>query len=131
MPGKPLDFDVVRELAQALPDVEVITGPRGPSLKIGGKLLACPAINKSAEPDSLVVKIGFDQRASLIEEDPDVYYVTDHYLNYPSVLVRLSRIRRDSLRGLLRMASRFVGNKAGTGKQGRRKRVGGSEEVPD
>jgi hypothetical protein len=114
MPGKPLDFDVVCELAQALPDVEVITGPRGPSLKISGRLLACPAINKSAEPHSLVVKIGFDQRASLIEEDPDVYYVTDHYVNYPSVLVRLSRIRRDSLRGLLRMACKFVGNKATT-----------------
>jgi hypothetical protein len=94
--------------------VEVITGPRGPSLKISGRLLACPAINKSAEPHSLVVKIGFDQRASLIEEDPDVYYVTDHYVNYPSVLVRLSRIRRDSLRGLLRMACKFVGNKATT-----------------
>jgi len=39
---------------------------------------------------------------------PDVYYVTDHYVNYPTVLVRLSRIHRDSLRDLLDMARLFV-----------------------
>jgi hypothetical protein len=52
--------------------------------------------------------IGLDQRAELIEADPAVYDVTDHYVNYPSVLVRLSRIRRDALRDLLGMSFRFV-----------------------
>ena len=78
MPKKPLSFDVVRELARGLPDVEVGEGRGAPSLKVRGRLLTCPAIQKSAEPNSLVVKIGFDQRAELIEADPDVYYVTDH-----------------------------------------------------
>jgi hypothetical protein len=77
-------------------------------LKIGGKLLACPAINKSAEPNSLVVRIDFDQRAALIAEAPETYYITDHYVNYPSVLVRLSRINSDALRDLLGSACRFV-----------------------
>jgi len=108
MPRKPLGFDVVRELARALPDVEESFGRGVPALKVRGRLLTCPAINKSAEPDSLVVKIGFDQRAELIAEDPDVYYVTDHYVKYPSVLVRLSRIDRASLRGLLASAWKFV-----------------------
>ena len=40
----------------------------------------------------------------LIDAEPDVYYVTDHYANFPSVLVRLSRIHRDALRDLLAMA---------------------------
>ncbi len=73
-----------------------------------GDLLACKAINKSAEPDSLMVRIDFDQRAALLAEAPETYYVTGHYVKYPSVLVRLSRIRRDELRDLLASAWRFV-----------------------
>lgn len=117
MPRKPLDFDAVRELARTLPYVEESTGHGAPSLKVRGKLLTCPAIHKSAEPHSLVVKIGLDQRAELIAADPDVYYVTDHYVNYPTVLVRMSRIHRDSLRDLLGMAWQFVSNQTKTRKR--------------
>ena len=106
--GVLMELDVVREVARTLPGVEESTSRGVWSLKFRGKLVACPAIHKSAEPDSLVVKLGLDQRAELIAADPDVYYVTDHYLKYPSVLVRMSRIHRDSLRGLLDMALRFV-----------------------
>jgi hypothetical protein len=53
----------------------------------------------------------FDQRAELMAAEPEVYYVTDHYVNYPTVLVRLSRIHRDSLRDLLKMAWLFVTSK--------------------
>jgi len=55
-----------------------------------------------------VVRVGFDDRAELLAADPGVYYVTDHYLNYTSVLVRLSRVTPDVLRDLLGMAHRFV-----------------------
>jgi len=118
MPIKPFGFfDVVQELARDLPDVEQSTGRGAPSLKVCGKLLTCPALHKSAEPNSLMVRIGFDQRAELIAGDPDVYYVTDHYVGYPSVLVRTSRIDRESLRGLLFSAWRFVTNEAKTEKE--------------
>jgi hypothetical protein len=60
------------------------------------------------EPDSIVVKIPMDQRAELIAAQPDVYYITEHYVNYPSVLVRLPRIHTDALRDLLGMAWRFA-----------------------
>ena len=130
MPRKPLSFDVVCEVARELPDVEETTGRGVPALKARGKLLTCPALHKSAEPHSIVVKIGFDQRAKLIEADPEVYYVTDHYVNYPSVLVRLSRIDRDSLRDLLGMAWLYVGEKTSTKprKRGARKRQGTRHE---
>ena len=62
----------------------------------------------TAEPGSLVVRVDFDDRAELLAADPDVYYVTDHYLNYTSVLVRLSRVTPDVLRDLLGMAHKFV-----------------------
>lgn len=107
MPPKTLD--AVRELARALPEVEESTSYGAQSWKIRGKLVACQAINKSAEPNSLGVMIPFEQRDELIAAQPDVYYVTDHYVNYPCVLVRLSRVHRDALRDLLGMAARFVG----------------------
>jgi len=115
-------FTVVRELGRALPDVKESSGRLGPSLKVRGKLLTCPAIHRSAEPNSLVVSIGIDERAELIAADPNVYYVTDHYVDYPCVLVRTSRIDRESLRGLLFSAWRFVTEEAEITRQRTRKR---------
>jgi hypothetical protein len=43
----------------------------------------------------------------LLAADPDVYYVTDHYVG-DAVLVRLSRVNPDVLRDLLGMAYKFV-----------------------
>ena len=76
-------------------------------LKVRGKLLACVPTHRSAEPGSLAVRVGFDDRAELLAAAPDVYYVTDHYLGY-AVLVRLSRVTPDVLRDLLGMAHKFV-----------------------
>ncbi len=50
----------------------------------------------------------FDDRAELLAAAPDVYYVTDHYLDYSAVLVRLSCVTPDVLRDLLGMAHKFV-----------------------
>ena len=108
MPPNKVDLDTVRKIAHALPDVEESTAYGSPAFKVRGKLLACIAINKSAEPGSLMVRIDFANRTELIAASPDLYYLTDHYVNYPSVLVRLSRIHPDALRDLLSMAWRFV-----------------------
>jgi hypothetical protein len=102
------DFDAVRDIGLALPGVEESTAYGVPALKVGGQLLACVPANRSAEPASLVVRVDFDDRAKLLAEAPDVYYVTDHYAGYNAVLVRLSRVDRDVLRDLLRMAYTFV-----------------------
>jgi hypothetical protein len=88
--------------------VEESTAYGSPALRVRGKLLACVPSHRSAEPGSLVVRVDFDDRAELLAADPDVYYVTDHYLNYTSVLVRLSRVTPDVLWDLLGMAHKFV-----------------------
>lgn len=103
-----IDFDTVRQIARSLPGVEESTAYGSPALKVRGKLLACIPSHKSAEPDSLVVCVGFERRAELLEGAPGIYYVKDHYLNYPAVLVRMSRLHPDALRDLLGMALRFV-----------------------
>src|ERR1043166_4443383 len=103
-----INFDTVRRIALELDDVEESTTYGSPALKVHGELLTCLAVHKSAEPDSLAVRIDFDNRAELIAAAPDVYYLTDHYLNYPVVLVRLTRIGEDALQDLLGMAWRCV-----------------------
>jgi hypothetical protein len=106
--GSTINFETVRKIGLELPGVEESTAYGSPALKFHGKLLACVPSHRSAEPGSLVVRIDFDDRAELLAADPDVYYVTDHYLNYTFVLVRLSRVTPDVLRDLLGMAHKFV-----------------------
>jgi hypothetical protein len=108
MPRRTIDFDTVRKISLALPGVEESTAYGSPALKIHGRLLACIPSHRSAEPASLAVRVGFDDRTELLKEAPDVYYVTDHYVGYSAVLVRLSRVTPDILRDLLGMAYRFV-----------------------
>lgn len=103
-----INFDTVRKIGLTLPGVEENTVYGSPALKVRGKLLACVPVNRSAEPGSLAVRVGFDDRTELLAAAPDVYYVTDHYLNYNAVLVRLSRVTPDILRDLLGMAHKFV-----------------------
>ena len=49
MREKESEIDLVRKLVMKLPDVEEATLHGAPSWKVGGKLLTCPAIHKSAE----------------------------------------------------------------------------------
>jgi hypothetical protein len=116
---KQLTLDTVRKLALELPGVKEGTAYGAPAFKIGGKLLACIPTHKSAEPGSLVVRIDADDRAELIAAEPATYYIKDHYEGYTCVLVRLSRIKPEALRDLLRGALRFV-----TRKQDRLRRPG-------
>ena len=122
MPAKKISFDTVREIGLALPDVEEGATYGSPALKVRGKMFACIPSHRSAEPDSLVIRIDFDRREELIAADPKTYYLKDHYVGYPCVLVRLTRIRRDELRDLLLMAWRFVST-SDKRRVGRRKRT--------
>jgi hypothetical protein len=122
MPRSTISFDTVRNIGLALPGVEESTAYGQPALKIHGKLLACVPANRSAEPASLMVRVDFDDRAELLAADPDVYYVTDHYVGYSAVLVRLSRVNPDVLRDLLGMAYKFVGRSAAPRSPARKRR---------
>jgi hypothetical protein len=117
-----ITFDTVREIGLALPDVEESTAYGSPAFKVRGKIMACMAINRSAEPGSLGVWVNFDDRVELLAADPDVFYVTDHYAPYNVVLVRLSRVKRDVLRDLLGMSHKFVTRNVETRPQARKRR---------
>ena len=96
-----LDFADVRRIASGLDGVEEATAYGAFCLKVRKKMIACVAINKDAEPNSLMIRMPIDQRDELIAEQPDIYYVKPHYEPYPCLLVRLSKVHRDALRDLL------------------------------
>jgi DNA-binding XRE family transcriptional regulator len=106
------DFAIVRSIGTALPDVKDATSRLGVALKFKGRLLACEAIDKSAEPNSLMVTISLRRRKALLAQGSDVFYLTDHYAPYPAILVRLSRIKRAPLKELLTEAWEFVRTEA-------------------
>jgi len=100
-------FDTVRRLVRGLDGVEESTAYGSPCLKVGGHMFACIAINKEAEPNTLMIRLpSVEQRDDLIAEQPEVYYLKPHYEPYPCVLVRLGRVPPDALRDLLRGAWR-------------------------
>jgi len=117
MPRQVVDLDAVRELALALPDVEESTSWGATSFKVSGRMFACEAIHSSAEDRTLMVRMDKGLRDELLATDPDVYYLTPHYAPYPTLLVRLDRVNRASLRKVLGTACVFVGS------QGRQKRA--------
>src|SRR5262245_19358305 len=105
-------FKLVERIGRALPDVEVTTAWGTPALKVRGRMFVCLASHKSAEPDTLVVMMDFAQRDALVEEDPKTYYLKEHYVGYPCVLVRLARVHPDALRDLVATAHRYMRAKA-------------------
>ena len=94
MRTKKITFDTVREIGMKFPGVEYGTAYGAPALKVHGKMFTCVPTHRSAEPDSLAIRLDFDQRDELIAADPATYYLKDHYVNYPCVLVRLSGFTR-------------------------------------
>jgi hypothetical protein len=96
----PVSFETVRKMALALDNVQEGTSYGTPAFKVGGKLFA----RLHQDSESLVIAMDINQRDDLIALDPDVYYITDHYIDYEWMLVRLSRVKPDILRELLRIA---------------------------
>jgi len=108
MPRKKLTVDDLRNIALSLPDVEETTTHGSLAFKSRGKLFAWMPVKKSVEPGTLAIRIDFDRRTDLIAEAPEIYYLIDHYKDYPAVLIRLSLIDADALRDLVRGAWHFA-----------------------
>jgi hypothetical protein len=116
-------FKTVESIGRTLKDVEVTTAWGQPALKVRGKMFVCIASHKSAEPNTLAVMMDFSDRDALVEDDPGTYYLKEHYVNYPCVLVRLSHVRVDALQDLVVGAYRFVSAKIAKKSVAGRRRV--------
>jgi hypothetical protein len=111
-----LTFKDARRIALSLDNVEESTSYGTPAFKVGGKLIA----RLREDGESLVVGTTFEEREEMMAAEPETYYITDHYLKYPWVLVRLSRVHSDALRDLLSRAWRLARMKPRRGSAPRR-----------
>ena len=92
-------------IALAFPGVEESTSYGTPSLKVRGKIMA--RLRTETE-GALALRCDFIDRHILLQADPRAFFITDHYLNYPMILVRLYRVRRSALPDLIERAWRMV-----------------------
>ena len=104
-----MTFDDVRKIALAWPEVEDGTSYGTPALKVRKKMLT----RLREDNDSLVMPgVPIDEREMLIERHPKVFYFTDHYRDYPMVLIHLSKAKRPHVEPLLRRRWRELASKA-------------------
>src|SRR5262245_40556190 len=99
-----VSIETLKKLAMALPAVGEGASYGTLAFKVQKKLFA----RLREDGETLAVRTDFDERETLIGADPDVFFLTDHYLNYPMVLVRLSKIDAAGLAPILEGAWRFV-----------------------
>src|ERR1700688_487829 len=104
-----MTFDDIRKLALAWPEVEDGTSYGTPALKVRKKML----VRLKEDGDSLVMPgVPQDERDMLVESQPKIFYFTDHYKDYPMVLIRLSKPNRAIVEPLLRRQWRALASRA-------------------
>ena len=100
-----MTFEDLTKILLSWPLVEASTSYGTPSFKVKGKLLT----RLREDGDSLLIKgIGADERDMLCEAFPDLYYFTDHYRDYPMVLIRLSRADAETVTTMLDRTYRIL-----------------------
>jgi hypothetical protein len=101
-------FKTAVKLAQRFPGVEVETSYGTPALKVKGKFMA--RLRTEAE-GWLAIRCDFIEREILLQAAPHVFHLTDHYRNYPMILVDLAAIDKDGLFDVIERAWRMVAPK--------------------
>ncbi len=107
-PGRePITFDTVRAIAVGLTGAVEGTSYGTPAFRAGKSLF----VRLHDSGDCLVVRIDPDERAMRMKADPETFFITEHYRNYPWILVRLATVERDDLRDLINDAWKLVAPK--------------------
>ncbi len=103
-PKRGFTVDEAGEMACGLPGVTEGTSYGARGWRVGKKFL----MRQKEKMDGVLV-IGtdsIDEQELLIERDPDVFFITDHYRGHAAVLVRLAKVARADLAALVERAWR-------------------------
>lgn len=98
-------FAKVVAIAERFPGVEVSRSYGTPAIKVKRKLLARL---RSEDEGGLAIRCDFVEREMLLQAAPETFYVTDHYADYPMVLINLETVRWDAMPDIVERAWRFV-----------------------
>lgn len=112
-----VDWDIVRALARAFPEVEESTQGRI-AFSVRGKGFAWEA--RERDGGGLAVRVDRDEKQLFLDANPDVYFTSPHYNGFPAVQIRLEQIDEDELHERLedawliqapkRLASAYMAN---------------------
>lgn len=89
-------WETVKTLGLRLPEVAEGTSYGTPALKVREKMFV-----RLREPGVAVVWVDLLEREALTQGDPEIFYVTDHYREWPLVLIQLERVDERELEELL------------------------------
>lgn len=92
-----MSFAEVSKIGCKLPGVAESTSYGTPALKVAGKLLA----RLREDGETLVLRCDFFSRDFLLDREPDLFFITDHYRDWPWILLRLPEVTADRLKELL------------------------------
>ena len=97
-----------RKIAGSFPESHEKSSYGNPAFFIAKKFFT-----RYRKDDNSVVFIvdGIDARDMMLELDPKTYHITDHYKDYPAVLVRMERITPDELKLMLERRWRHIAPK--------------------
>ncbi len=93
------------KIASALPGAEASTSYGTPSVKIRGKILS--RWRTEAE-GAVAIRCDFVDREILLMAQPEVFFLMEHYVNYPMILMRVDEAPRDVVVDLTERAWRLV-----------------------
>jgi hypothetical protein len=85
-----MKWNEIAKIGKELPEVEEGAWYGTPSLKVRGKSF-CRL--KENGKDIVFLTGTVDLQEHLIEHNPAVYYITDHYRGWPAVLARLAKLK--------------------------------------
>jgi hypothetical protein len=103
-----ITFDLIRKMAEALPGTEEGTSYGTPAIRVGKKLM----LRMHGKEDAIVLLIdSVEEQQELIERDPMSFFITDHYVGYPAVLIRPT-VEESTFRELLERSWRRIARKS-------------------
>ena len=92
--SQPVTLETVRRIAQQFPGVEEYLFFGTPAFRVRKKFLS----RLKEDGESLVMRINDPiEKDMLLQNEPNIYCITDHYVGYPYVLIRLANIHPDDL----------------------------------
>jgi len=98
----------LKKIALSFPEASEKSSYGKPAFAVGKKFFT----RLRAEDNSIVLVVDdMHTRDMMLELDPKTYFITDHYKDYPSVLVRMERITPDELNAMLERRWRKIAPK--------------------
>ncbi len=86
---KGLTFEDIRRIALSFPGVEEGTSYGTPAFRVSRKFIT----RLHDEGEAMVMRVPFEEREMLMEREPETYFITGHYRDYPTVLALISACR--------------------------------------